>query len=102
MDEFETKMNETQLTFGSVQEKVNKKSRRIFVIRGLFTTRAEFTKALRRELDYHEEYDLRTIKFHDIVNFIDTKPTIVTLDYLYEDLLDKNGDAYQVEAPIKK
>ena len=91
MDEFETKMNETQLTFGSVKEKGKSKNRRVFVVRGQFTTKAEFTARLKRELDYFEAYDLRTVKFHDIVNFIDTKPTIVTLDYLYEDLIYDDG-----------
>src|SRR5271166_1495606 len=93
-------MDDNQLTFASIKEKDSDK-RRIFVIRGLFKTRAEFTSRLKRELDYHEEYDFRTIKYHDIVNFLSTRPNIVTLDYLYEDLMEPS-EATSVEAPVKK
>jgi hypothetical protein len=78
-------MEESQtITLGSIKKR-NKIERVVFIMKGKFATRLEFNARLKNQFD--DEVDLRTIKFHDSLMFLGEKPQVITLDYLYEDLV---------------
>jgi hypothetical protein len=92
-----------RITIGSVVKvmgnKSGKRQRIAFAVKGTYSSKKDFFIALRRELDDVEYYDLRTVKFHDIVGFM-RSPQLMTLDYLTEDLLGVTSKS--VDSPVAK
>jgi hypothetical protein len=94
-------MESTQITIASVQE-IGTGKRVVMAIRGVFDSRKGLIGAIQRELPKkREHYDLRTVKYHDSMNFYRDQPQVMMLDCLYDDLLtpDKSSG---VGAPVKR
>lgn len=73
---------------GSIKNKYSKQ-REPFLVLGRFKTAEEFKTALKEEFET-DEYDFRTIKWHDehgLPSFEVKSPSITKLGYLFEDLI---------------
>jgi hypothetical protein len=88
-----------QITIGSVHNTKTGK-RMVFAVKGVFDTKKGLIGAIRRELDWAEQYDLRTVKYHDSMTFLSDRQQVMSLNCLYDDLLTPDKSC-GVNTPVR-